>query len=211
MLEAAERPLIARSRTRGRRTWLDASAPDAGIELRTNQRMRDVGVRRDGRGASSSEGGAAIRGAGGARGRGIDPRPRVARRLGTHLDRRRASSIRISRRPSRGRDRGRGAVSAPRRRWARSSCASSTGRSRSTTPRSSPVTGSDLEARSHGCTVPYFWSDQYGKKIQMLGHPDPSDDVTLRRREPRGREVVRALRARRCGDRHRRPEPSARV
>ncbi len=28
-------------------------------------------------------------------------------------------------------------------------------------------------------TVPYFWSDQYGKKIQMLGHPDPSDDVTL--------------------------------
>ncbi len=27
--------------------------------------------------------------------------------------------------------------------------------------------------------VPYFWSDQYGKKIQMLGHPAPSDDVTL--------------------------------
>ena len=25
--------------------------------------------------------------------------------------------------------------------------------------------------------VPYFWSDQYGKKIQMLGHPRPSDDV----------------------------------
>lgn len=25
--------------------------------------------------------------------------------------------------------------------------------------------------------VPYFWSDQYGKKIQMLGHPDPSDEV----------------------------------
>ena len=28
-------------------------------------------------------------------------------------------------------------------------------------------------------TVPYFWSDQYGKKIQMLGHPEPSDDVVL--------------------------------
>lgn len=27
--------------------------------------------------------------------------------------------------------------------------------------------------------VPYFWSDQYGKKIQMLGHPSASDDVTL--------------------------------
>jgi NADPH-dependent 2,4-dienoyl-CoA reductase/sulfur reductase-like enzyme len=27
--------------------------------------------------------------------------------------------------------------------------------------------------------VPYFWSDQYGKKIQMLGHPRPSDDVVM--------------------------------
>lgn len=27
--------------------------------------------------------------------------------------------------------------------------------------------------------VPYFWSDQYGKKIQMLGHARPSDDVVL--------------------------------
>jgi NADPH-dependent 2,4-dienoyl-CoA reductase/sulfur reductase-like enzyme len=27
--------------------------------------------------------------------------------------------------------------------------------------------------------VPYFWSDQYGKKIQMLGHPHPSDEVAL--------------------------------
>ncbi|HTT58505.1 MAG TPA: FAD-dependent oxidoreductase [Acidimicrobiales bacterium] len=25
--------------------------------------------------------------------------------------------------------------------------------------------------------VPYFWSDQYGKKIQMLGHPRPDDEV----------------------------------
>jgi NADPH-dependent 2,4-dienoyl-CoA reductase/sulfur reductase-like enzyme len=27
--------------------------------------------------------------------------------------------------------------------------------------------------------VPYFWSDQYDVKIQMLGHPDPSDDVVV--------------------------------
>jgi hypothetical protein len=27
--------------------------------------------------------------------------------------------------------------------------------------------------------IPYFWSDQYGKKIQMLGHPSPSDSVHL--------------------------------
>lgn len=28
-----------------------------------------------------------------------------------------------------------------------------------------------------GPIIPYFWSDQYGAKIQMLGHPHPGDDV----------------------------------
>jgi len=27
--------------------------------------------------------------------------------------------------------------------------------------------------------IPYFWSDQMGRKIQLLGHPHPSDVVTL--------------------------------
>jgi 3-phenylpropionate/trans-cinnamate dioxygenase ferredoxin reductase subunit len=27
--------------------------------------------------------------------------------------------------------------------------------------------------------VPYFWSDQYRSKLQMLGRPEPDDDVTL--------------------------------
>jgi NADPH-dependent 2,4-dienoyl-CoA reductase/sulfur reductase-like enzyme len=27
--------------------------------------------------------------------------------------------------------------------------------------------------------LPYFWSDQYGKKIQMLGHPHMHDEVVL--------------------------------
>jgi NADPH-dependent 2,4-dienoyl-CoA reductase/sulfur reductase-like enzyme len=27
--------------------------------------------------------------------------------------------------------------------------------------------------------IPYFWSDQYGKKIQVLGHPLASDDVQI--------------------------------
>ena len=27
--------------------------------------------------------------------------------------------------------------------------------------------------------IPYFWSDQYGKKIQMLGHPRPDDLATM--------------------------------
>ncbi len=33
--------------------------------------------------------------------------------------------------------------------------------------------------RSTALMIPYFWSDQYGKKIQMLGHPSPNDDVTM--------------------------------
>ncbi|MFI5036313.1 MAG: NAD(P)/FAD-dependent oxidoreductase [Acidimicrobiales bacterium] len=35
-----------------------------------------------------------------------------------------------------------------------------------------------------GLTVPYFWSDQYGAKIQLLGHPHVTDDVTEISREP---------------------------
>jgi len=27
--------------------------------------------------------------------------------------------------------------------------------------------------------VPYFWSDQYGQRIQMLGHPSPYDEVAV--------------------------------
>lgn len=27
--------------------------------------------------------------------------------------------------------------------------------------------------------VPYFWSDQMGRKIQLIGHPHPSDEVSL--------------------------------
>lgn len=27
--------------------------------------------------------------------------------------------------------------------------------------------------------IPYFWSDQYGKKIQLLGHPRPSDEAVM--------------------------------
>jgi NADPH-dependent 2,4-dienoyl-CoA reductase/sulfur reductase-like enzyme len=27
--------------------------------------------------------------------------------------------------------------------------------------------------------VPYFWSDQYDVKIQMIGHPDPNDEVVV--------------------------------
>lgn len=37
------------------------------------------------------------------------------------------------------------------------------------------TTGEALTSRM----IPYFWSDQMGKKIQLLGHPHPNDDVTL--------------------------------
>ena len=32
--------------------------------------------------------------------------------------------------------------------------------------------------------IPYFWSDQYGAKVQVLGHPRPTDDVRLVIGEP---------------------------
>ena len=35
-----------------------------------------------------------------------------------------------------------------------------------------------VHGTDHGPMVPYFWSDQYGRKIQMVGHPSPGDDVT---------------------------------
>jgi 3-phenylpropionate/trans-cinnamate dioxygenase ferredoxin reductase subunit len=39
--------------------------------------------------------------------------------------------------------------------------------------------------------VPYFWSDQYAKKIQMLGHPGPADTATcVFRDEEAGRFVT---------------------
>ena len=31
---------------------------------------------------------------------------------------------------------------------------------------------------------PYFWSDQYGKKIQRLGHPRPADDAVRVQGDP---------------------------
>jgi NADPH-dependent 2,4-dienoyl-CoA reductase/sulfur reductase-like enzyme len=34
--------------------------------------------------------------------------------------------------------------------------------------------------------IPYFWSDQYGRKIQMLGHPRPEDDVVKVKWTPEG-------------------------
>jgi NADPH-dependent 2,4-dienoyl-CoA reductase/sulfur reductase-like enzyme len=33
--------------------------------------------------------------------------------------------------------------------------------------------------RASSVMVPYFWSDQYGQKIQRLGHPHPNDDVHI--------------------------------
>ena len=61
--------------------------------------------------------------------------------------------------------------------------------------------------------VPYFWSDQYGKKIQMLGHARPDDDVVRVSGSSGGGQVAGALPARRRGDRDPRalPAPRARV
>jgi 3-phenylpropionate/trans-cinnamate dioxygenase ferredoxin reductase subunit len=38
--------------------------------------------------------------------------------------------------------------------------------------------------------VPYFWSDQYATKLQVLGRPRPDDDVTLLRVGPAGDRLL---------------------
>jgi NADPH-dependent 2,4-dienoyl-CoA reductase/sulfur reductase-like enzyme len=40
--------------------------------------------------------------------------------------------------------------------------------------------------------TPYFWSDQYGRKIQMLGHPAPSDTAHLVSGSPEDRKWLAA-------------------
>ncbi|MEI6700817.1 MAG: FAD-dependent oxidoreductase, partial [Actinomycetota bacterium] len=35
--------------------------------------------------------------------------------------------------------------------------------------------------------LPYFWSDQYGLKLQMLGRPEPTDEVTIALQEDDGK------------------------
>ena len=42
--------------------------------------------------------------------------------------------------------------------------------------------------------VPYFWSDQYGIRLQVLGSPRGSDEMRDRRRIARGGQVRRPLR-----------------
>jgi NADPH-dependent 2,4-dienoyl-CoA reductase/sulfur reductase-like enzyme len=38
--------------------------------------------------------------------------------------------------------------------------------------------------------VPYFWSDQYDVKIQVIGHPGPDDDVVVVDGSPEERRLV---------------------
>ena len=43
--------------------------------------------------------------------------------------------------------------------------------------------------------VPWFWSDQYDRKIQLVGRPGPDDEVRVVDRLGRGATLRRALRA----------------
>ncbi len=45
-------------------------------------------------------------------------------------------------------------------------------------------------AEPHHPLVPYFWSDQYGAKIQVLGHPRPTDVVQVVAGDPRDARFV---------------------
>ena len=108
---------------------------------------------------------------------GVIPEHRVARRL-----RPRARQRRAVRRGLLGRARGGGRRrhrrAGPTPRSTARSCASSTG----TTPSARPPTppGALLAGRDEAepfAAVPWFWSDQYDRKLQLAGRPRPDDEV----------------------------------
>lgn len=45
--------------------------------------------------------------------------------------------------------------------------------------------------------APYFWSDQYGRKIQMVGHTEPTDSIDVHEYEVSGRRCWAAVFSRR--------------
>jgi hypothetical protein len=49
------------------------------------------------------------------------------------------------------------------------------------------------EERRRYTPVPYFWSDQYGKKIQLLGQAAPADTVEFVHGSPEDRKFVAFL------------------
>jgi NADPH-dependent 2,4-dienoyl-CoA reductase/sulfur reductase-like enzyme len=173
VLEVAERPLIA---ILGPEVslWLERLAADADIELRSDQHINDV--ERDGEGfVVRFGGGTELRAASVIVGAGALPNFEWLEGSGLTLD---------------------GGVVVDENLLARETIAAIGDVARFSWPN---VMGEELVRIEHWevanvhaqrlahfwttgegaaeLLVPYFWSDQYGKKIQMLGHARPDDDV----------------------------------
>jgi NADPH-dependent 2,4-dienoyl-CoA reductase/sulfur reductase-like enzyme len=173
VLEAAARPLVG---TLGPdvSSWLERLAADAGIELRNDQSISDVVRDHDGF-VVRFDGGDELRGAAVIVGAGALPNFEWLEGSGLTLD---------------------NGVVVDENLLARERIAAIGDVARFSWPN---VMGEELVRIEHwevanihanalahfwmtgeGATslmVPYFWSDQYGKKIQMLGHARPDDDV----------------------------------
>ena len=173
VLEAAARPLIG-ALGPDVSSWLERLAADVGIELRNDQRISDVGHDHDGF-IVRFDGGDELRCAAVVEGAGALPNFEWLEGSGLTLD---------------------NGVVVDANLLARERIAAIGDVARFSWPN---VMGEELVRIEHwevanthanalahfwmtgeGATalmVPYFWSDQYGKKIQMLGHARPDDDV----------------------------------
>ena len=175
VLEAATRPLIG-ALGPDVSSWLERLAPDAGIELRSDQRISDVERDAD-EFVIRFEGGVELRGAAVVVGAGALPNFEWLEGSGLTLD---------------------NGVVVDENLLAREHIAAIGDVARFSWPNVMgeeqvriehwEVANVHANALAHywmtgeGATalmVPYFWSDQYGKKIQMLGHARPDDDVLL--------------------------------
>ncbi|HEY5266034.1 MAG TPA: FAD/NAD(P)-binding oxidoreductase [Acidimicrobiales bacterium] len=174
VLEAMERPLLSVVGEQASR-WLGSLAEDAGIELRTNQQISDV---------RKVDGGFIVQLSDGS---SIDARVVIAA-VGSSLD--------LAWLESSGLTIDNGVVvdldlqAAPRiaaigdvarHRWL-----GATGEEivriehwQVATDHAAHLAHFWMTGERSAPMVPYFWSDQYGKKIQMLGHPHPDDDVMI--------------------------------
>jgi NADPH-dependent 2,4-dienoyl-CoA reductase/sulfur reductase-like enzyme len=173
VLEAASRPLVGALGPEGS-SWLERLAADAGIELRNDQRISDV--ERDGdHFVVRFDDGDALTGAAVIVGAGALPNIEWLEGSGLTLDNGVVVDLNL---------------------LARERVAAIGDVARFSWPN---VMGEELVRIEHwevanvhanalahfwmtgeGATalmVPYFWSDQYGKKIQVLGHARPDDDV----------------------------------
>lgn len=174
VLEAMERPLIAVVGEQAS-SWLGALGEDAGVEVRTNQRVSDVREIDDGFIVELSDGSSIeARLVIAAVGSSLDLAWLESSGLildnGVVVDRDLQADLRVAAIGDVARHRWLGAAGEEVVRIEHWQVA---------TDHAAHLAHFWMTGERSAPMVPYFWSDQYGKKIQMLGHPHPDDDVLI--------------------------------